>query len=383
MDRESADGSVARALSDLLNGYLPERVNSGRWLTAYTLFELRTLLKRRRVVLPVCSLGTPVETLVKLAGSDGFLLPPLFHEALTKDLKRRCIDRIRMCFPTFRLEGRDGPATDFSEIEVVELQPVEPPKFAERPPVLAFSVDTAVEEHGPHLPLATDTIQSYSVLQQLAAERSGFVVGPPVEYGQLTWGLPFGMSVDLTPQLTTQYVTGFANSMLDWLQPESLYVVDVHGSIVHRQAIVAGLEASRATRWAFRWLHEPLVEFASERGDQHAGGVETVMIEQAGSELIDRNWFPTRIDEIEAGQMTFQQAVELTPDLRAFFEFVALHRSNGIVGDIRNYSSLNAHAMFGRMLDVARNDVEQLLSGQVTWQRAAGADLGSPDVARD
>ena len=50
------------------------------------------------------------------------------------------------------------------------------PPPGRRPRILAFSVDTAVEEHGPHLPLATDRIQSYAVLAKLAEETAGLAL---------------------------------------------------------------------------------------------------------------------------------------------------------------------------------------------------------------
>lgn len=98
--------------------------------------------------------------------------------------------QILRCFPKYGDEVGNS-----SRLRIVDV----PGKNSEAgiaPRVLAFSVDTAVEEHGPHLPLGTDTIQSYSVLQELADTVDGFEVGRPLEYGQLTWGLPFGFSVD-------------------------------------------------------------------------------------------------------------------------------------------------------------------------------------------
>lgn len=350
--------------------YLPQQVNSGRWVTAYTLFELRERLASTRFVLPVCSLGTSYAELAASIADDELLLPPLFHEAMNAELRDAMIARIRECFPLYTLASDAPEHSDRLRVEMHEprsLPQVVPPK------VLAFSVDTAVEEHGPHLPLSTDTAQSYSVLLQLQEEIDGFVAGQPVEYGHLTWGLPFGMSVDLTPELLTRYVTGYANAVLDWQRPECLYVVDVHGSIVHRKAIIAGLEQSRVERWAFRWLHEPLIEFASERGDQHAGGVETVLVENANPALIDDRWFPSRIADIEAAQMTLEKAVELTPDLRRFISYVDETGANGIVGKIRNYETLDGAAMFETMLAVARDDVRKLLAGSPdTDQHIAG-----------
>ena len=339
---------------DVLRDYIPLAANTGAWLTAYTLNELKRRIGEQRFVLPICSLGTPFE---KLANLGGFVLPPLYHEALQEELKQELLTRVQHCFPY--LEGTVAANECSATVEVVEL-PRTRYQSPPQPRVLGFSVDTAVEQHGPHLPLATDTIQSYLVLGRLAQEIDGLLVGPPVEYGHLTWGLPFGMSIDITPPLLARYVTGFANAMQEWLQPESMYVVDVHGSIVHRTAIIDGLKASGVERFAFRWLYDPIVEFAGDRGDQHAGGVETAMVELASPDLIDRRWWPDRIDELAARQMDLETAIKLTPDLAGFVEHAESHSLNGIVGDVRNYYNVEAATMLARMLDVTRADLKKL-----------------------
>jgi creatinine amidohydrolase/Fe(II)-dependent formamide hydrolase-like protein len=368
----------------MLNDYLPQKVNASRWLTWHTLYELRESTRSQTIVLPICSLGTPYPDILSSCQEAGnFVLPPLFHEALgDQSFKAKIVAQIRKCFPHHELSSQ-RQASDSPTLVVVEL-PVQDLVY-DGPPVdvAAFSVDTAVEEHGPHLPLATDTIQSYAVLNHLEAERPGFVAAPPVEYGHLTWGLPFGFSVDLTPQLLSQYVANFANAINSWLSPRSIYVVDVHGSVVHRQAIVDGMQLSGIDRWAFRWLHEPLVEFASERADQHAGGVETALVEKANPALLDARWWPGKIDEIEAAEMTLEKAVELTPNLTDFFEHVDAHGSNGIVGFIRNYETLDASLMFDRMLNIARSDLAALESDASGIHQAAGDSPWERDKIRD
>lgn len=348
--------------------YLPTRINSGRWISAWSLFQLRRMQDSIRFVLPVCSIRNGFDDVN--GDEDTLLLPPLFREALSPDAQNAVVNRILECFPVY-----GDAAGNRRRVDVVEVEPVPAAAASSRPAVIAFSVDTAVEEHGPHLPLGTDTIQSYSVLRELAASIEGFQLAKPLEYGQLTWGLPFGYSVDLTAELLTEYVAGYVNALLESERPQAVYVVDVHGSITHRQAIVDGLRKSRCDRWAFRWLHEPLAEFASARGDQHAGGVETALVERVSTELIDRDWFPARESEIVDGQMTLDKAVELTPDLAEFSEWVHEHAANGIVGDVRNYHSLDADLMFDRMLNIANADVADLLAGRPQKSQDAGGQL--------
>ena len=233
--------------------------------------------------------------------------------------------------------------------------------------IVCFSVDTAVEEHGPHLPLATDTIQSYAVLDQLKRRFPDIMLAPPVDYGHLTWGLPFGLSIDITPGLLVQYVAGYTDAIMKWLQPAGIYVVDVHGSIVHREAIQEGLRISSCDNYRFRWLHEPLIQFAGERGDQHAGGVETALIELISPDLVDATLFPNGINRIKAGQMSMDEAIELSADLPAFVSRVEVslqekHPLNGIVGDIENYEYLDAQEMMQRMWNVASDDLRHLIN---------------------
>lgn len=346
-----------------LTPFLPARINTGPWLAGYSLEALKARVAADRIVLPICSLGTPPEALAQLAP---LVLPPLYHEALDADLKSALLTQIRRCFPFF--EGSRARRDFRGTFEVVELPAQRPARVAHPPRILAFSVDTAVEQHGPHLPLGTDTIQSYAVLHRLAGEFDGFMVGPPLDYGQLTWGLPFGLSIDLTAPLVTRYMTGFANGLIDWLSPEGMYVVDVHGSLVHRNAMQEGLRRSRCSRWAFHWLHEPLVEFAGNRGDMHAGGVETAMVEHINPALVDSRWWPSRLEDLAAAQMKTSDAAELSSDLSRFIAHVESHPLNGIVGDVHNASRVDAGFMMNRMLETARRDVAGLIAG-----------LGSPN----
>jgi creatinine amidohydrolase len=338
-----------------LTPFLPTRINTGPWLAGYSLDVLKERVGSERTVLPICSLGTPPEQLAALAP---VVLPPLYHEALDGALKSALCDQIRRCFPYF--EGTRNRANFRGTFDVVELPARRPAPIRHHPKILGFSVDTTVEQHGPHLPLGTDTIQSYAVLHRLASEFDELMVGPPLDYGHLTWGLPFGMSIDLTPPLVTRYMCGFVNALIDWLSPVALYVVDVHGSLAHRAAIQEGLRRSRCSRWAFRWLHEPLVEFAGDRGDPHAGGVETALVAKINPALVDSHWWPGRIEALAADQMTMAEAVELSGDLRRFIARVESGTLNGIVGKVRNAFDLEADELMNRMLVVARQDVRAL-----------------------
>ena len=139
-------------------------------------------------------------------------------------------------------------------------------------------------------------------------------------------------------------------------------MVDVHGSIVHRTAIQDGLAASNIDRWSFRWLHDPLVALSGDRGDQHAGGVETALIEWINPALVDADWWPARRDELLATQMSLPDAVSLSADLPAFIERVESEGLNGIVGGLENYDAVEGADLMERILEVSRVDLDTLFS---------------------
>jgi creatinine amidohydrolase/Fe(II)-dependent formamide hydrolase-like protein len=334
---------------------VPKTLNTGPWLTAYSWPALAERVARESVILPICSIATPPAEIAKLGP---LVMPPLFHEAMDRDLRDAMIARVQHCFPYVTGSGRRAKTP--GKLEVVEL-PRRDWKSNQKHSIVAFSMDTAVEEHGPHLPLATDRIQSYAVLQQMEREFDGkLTLAPPLDYGQLLWGLPLGLSVDITADLVVRYVRGYADAISLLMNAAALYVVDTHGSAVHRQAVQDGLRGVKS-HWIFRWVYEPLSDLTLGRGDAHAGGVETAVVENINPALVDRAWFPTRIDELERDQLSLPRCLEMVKEMPKFIEFAESSGWNGIVGKIRNYDDLDAAAMFEKMCDAARKDIRALL----------------------
>jgi hypothetical protein len=66
--------------------------------------------------------------------------------------------------------------------------------------------------------------------------------------------------------------------------------------------------------------------------------------------------------ELAAGEMSFELAIELQSDIQRFIEYAESHPWNGIVGRIENYPELDGAALLERMVNVARQDLGELLS---------------------
>lgn len=338
---------------------VPAQLSTGPWVTAHAWPALAAKVPAEEVVLPICSIGTdPAE----LASLGPLILPPLFHEALDREMREAIVARVRQCFPY--LEGSSRRRQTPGRLAVVDL-PVrkQPAPWSRAPGVLAFSVDTAVEEHGPHLPLATDRIQSYAVLQAMAREFPEVALAAPLDYGHLIWALPLGLSVDLPPALVTRYTAAYAYALQTWARPAAMYAVDVHGAPIHRQAVRDGMANSNVRSWKFRWLHEPIAHLAGGRGDTHAGGVETALIQHINPALVDAAWFPARAAELEKNELSFLECLEKSKDLAAFTTWSEATPWNGIVGKISNYFAVDAREMFAAMCATARQDIASLLVG--------------------
>lgn len=134
----------------------------------------------------------------------------------------------------------------------------------------------ATEEHGPHLPTATDTLQAVEVAAEVARRREVFVA-PPVHYGvcRSTRGFPGTVSVgfDALRGYVTDILLSFSQNGF-----ESVLVLAGHAGGQHMAALkeacsraveAADLRVSLVTDFDF------ITEGVETAGDGHAGEVET------------------------------------------------------------------------------------------------------------
>jgi creatinine amidohydrolase len=152
-------------------------------------------------------------------------------------------------------------------------------------PAVALLPVGSVEPHGPHLPLATDTIIRAAAAARAAAEleRAGLsvVLAPAVAYGVTRFAEGFAGAVSVPAEALTAYLcavvegyvaAGFAHVCLvnNHLEPE-------HDAAV--RAALAGLPPGRASvacPLTRRWARTLSDEFKS--GACHAGRYETSLV---------------------------------------------------------------------------------------------------------
>lgn len=111
------------------------------------------------------------------------------------------------------------------------------PEFAEivkQNPVVILPLG-AVEEHGPHLPLCTDSIQPEYVAQKVA-ERTGALIAPPIRYGfcSSTKNFPgtITISFDTLRELILDILSEFVRNGI-----KNIVVLSGHAGRVHMAAL--------------------------------------------------------------------------------------------------------------------------------------------------
>ncbi|HQF15448.1 MAG: Creatinine amidohydrolase [Methanosaeta sp. PtaB.Bin039] len=134
----------------------------------------------------------------------------------------------------------------------------------------------ALEEHGPHLPTITDTLQADEVAREVARRRPIFIA-PPVHYGVCRSTRGFPGTVSVTFDGLRHYVRDILFSLSE-CGFEHVLVLAGHAGGQHMAALkeacqdaaAAGLRVSLVTDFDFI-----LSEAVEAADDGHAGEVET------------------------------------------------------------------------------------------------------------
>jgi len=191
----------------------------------------------------------------------------------------------------------------------------------------------STEQHGPHLPLATDADLAQALCSRLSSrlgeQRPGVVVAPLVPYGSSGEHEGFAGTISIGQEATELLLTELGRSATRTFS--RVLLVSTHGGnteAVRRAVARLRAESRDVSVWLPRW-----------RGDAHAGRAETSLQLALAPGTVRR-------DRAEAGNTT--PIAELMPALRAR----AVHgvSPNGVLGDPAGASAAEGAAMFGDLL---------------------------------
>jgi creatinine amidohydrolase len=176
---------------------------------------------------------------------------------------------------------------------LAELTTDEVRAIVARPPTAALVPVGSVEPHGPHLPLATDTVigQHAALLAADALALHGVEawVAPSIPYGVTDFADGFAGAVSVPADALTALLRAVARALLagGWTH---VCFVNNHLEPAHDTAVRAaaeGLAASVASPLTRRWARTLTAEF--QRGNCHAGRYETSLVLAAQGRVRDEH----------------------------------------------------------------------------------------------
>jgi creatinine amidohydrolase len=198
---------------------------------------------------------------------------------------------------------------------------------------VAFVPVGSTEQHGPHAPLGTDTLDAVAVAEAGAAAYEAatgpsaeVAVAPPVPVGVAEEHRAFDGTMWVSPDTFRAYVREAAES-LPHHGIDRVVFVNGHGGNVEALAEVARrfsrADAHDGYAVAFTWF-EAVGEHADDMG--HAGPLETALLRATNPDLVREE----RVDEAGAGAADrwgeWVSGVNLAHDSDEFTD-------NGVVGD--------------------------------------------------
>jgi creatinine amidohydrolase len=202
--------------------------------------------------------------------------------------------------------------------------------------ILAVPVGST-EQHGPHLPLSTDTDVAVALCERLAAARDDVLIAPPVPYGSSGEHAGFAGTLSIGQAATESLLVELGRSACETFA--RVLFVSAHGG--NREPVgraVARLrDESRDVRAHMpRWAGEP-----------HAGRTETAMILSLAPARV-------RMDRAEPGDT--RPLADLLPALRA--GGVRAVAANGVLGDPTGATAGEGAALLDELAAVLAKDVE-------------------------
>jgi mycofactocin system creatininase family protein len=206
----------------------------------------------------------------------------------------------------------------------------------------------ATEQHGPHLPLSTDTDIAVALVERLGQAVPGVVVAPPVAYGASGEHQDFAGTLSAGREALELLLLELGRSASESF--DRIVFVSAHGGnaepLAHATLLLSD-EGRKVLAWSPPWS-----------GDAHAGRTETAVMLALRPELV-------RLEAAAAGNTAPLSA--LWPALRS--GGVRALSANGVLGDPTGASAEEGHVL----LAAATDDLVAAVRRWAAAPRAMGA----------
>jgi creatinine amidohydrolase len=221
--------------------------------------------------------------------------------------------------------GRDTPS---GRVDVVRLTDATWPDLDGRRPLVVVPLGS-VEQHGRHLPVATDTVVAQAVAEDAVPALAGAVLAPALAYGASGEHEDFPGTISIGTAALSALLVEYGRSVGRWAG--RLLVVNGHGG---------NLEALRAAVPLLRREGRDVAWFPCgvPGGDAHAGRTETSLMLHVE---------PGGVREALAAPGETAPIGALLPRLRA--EGVRAVSPDGVLGDPTGASAAEGAAMLDEL----------------------------------
>ncbi|MFB6266476.1 MAG: creatininase family protein [Halodesulfurarchaeum sp.] len=189
----------------------------------------------------------------------------------------------------------------------------------------------STEQHGPHLPEATDHLIAEAFARE-AAERTGFLCTPTITIGVSPHHRQFHGTMWVDPSAFRAYVESLTRSLTTHGIDRVIYVNAHGGNVTHLREVGATLrqeEVAYAIEWMWNESVPDLVEELFEKPGPHGGPKETSLIQHLHPELVHDD----RLAEARDGGIPDLDAADTEKfGARTFYDS-ADNTPNGVLGD--------------------------------------------------
>ncbi|RBI61573.1 creatininase family protein [halophilic archaeon] len=219
----------------------------------------------------------------------------------------------------------------------------------------------STEQHGPHAPLSTDSLNAEAVADAGAERYDGeVVVAPPVTVGVSEEHRQFAGTLWVSEDTFRRYVRETVDSLAhhDW---DRVVLVNGHGGNVAALREVAGTVTRHDDAYAvpFTWF-EAVGDHSSDMG--HAGPLETALLRHVHPDLVREDRVEAAREGASDGWGEWVSYANLAYDSAEFTE-------NGVVGD----PAAGDDARGEELLELAGESLAKLLDA------VESREVGRPD----
>lgn len=202
----------------------------------------------------------------------------------------------------------------------------------------------STEQHGPHLPLATDHIIAEAYARE-AAERTGYLCTPTINIGVSPHHRQFHGTMWVDAPTFRDYVESFTRNLAYHGIDRVIYVNAHGGNVEHLREVGRHLrdeEVLYAVEWMWNDSIPDLIDDLFAQNGPHGGPKETAMIQHLRPELVRED----RLEDARDGGLTsFDEADTRKFGARTFYD-AADNTDNGVLGDQTDATAEKGEKMF-------------------------------------